>query len=437
MDKHGFSGFQFAILTALFLMGMPVQSALADPVINEFVVNHTGEDMEAFVEVLGDPSTDYSGFTVLEIEGDSTSNEGTVDAVLPVGTTSAAGYWTDPEDMENGTLTILLVENFTGSVGDDLDVDDDGVIDDIATPWTRIVDDVAVSDGGGSDLTYSTTVLAPFFDGQPFSPGGASRIPDGTDTDATADWVRNDYDGFGLPALDPGTPEPGEAENTPNAENMAVSVSALTLVKVVSGGDAATTDWVLTADGTNNNDLSGAGGASGDVLPDTFALSESAGSAGYTAGDWVCVGGSQKDDSITLTIGQSSTCTITNTADPVASLTLTKTSDVATYSAIDDVINYSYLVTSSVAAVAGPITVADDMETVTCPHVNTVGNNDDILDPGEALTCTATHTVDQADIDATSITNKATASGDAGATVSNVDMLTVNYQSIFNDGFEG
>ncbi len=93
--------------------------------INEFVVNHTGADSEAFVEVFGDASTDYSAFTVLEIEGDSTS-AGTVDAVLPVATTNAGGYWIDPEDMENGTITIMLVEGFTGSTGDDLDTDNDG-----------------------------------------------------------------------------------------------------------------------------------------------------------------------------------------------------------------------------------------------------------------------------------------------------------------------
>ena len=129
--------------------------------------------------------------------------------------------------------------------------------------------------------------------------------------------------------------------------------------------------------------------------------------------------------------------TVNYLAPPVPGLTLDKTSDVATYSAVDDVINYSYLVTSSgTGPVVGPITVADDREPVSCPPLNTVGNNDDNLDPGESLTCTASHSVVQADIDASSITNKATASGDAGATVSNEDMLTVNYQFIFNDGFE-
>ena len=193
-----------------------------DPVVNEFVANHTGADSEAFVEVFGDASTDYSALTVLEIEGDSSSNEGTIDAVLQVGTTNAGGYWIDDEDMENGTITILLVENFSGSLGSDLDTNDDGSFD--STPWTRIVDDVAVSDGGSADITYSSTVLAPFFDGNPFGAGGASRSLNGTDTDTAADWVRNDFDGFGFPGFT-GSPAVGEAENTPDAVNVVITVA--------------------------------------------------------------------------------------------------------------------------------------------------------------------------------------------------------------------
>jgi len=118
-------------------------------------------------------------------------------------------------------------------------------------------------------------------------------------------------------------------------------------------------------------------------------------------------------------------------------LTMVKSSDVATYSAVDDVINYSYMVTSSgTGPVAGPIAVDDDKVSVSCPPVSAVGNKDDNLDPAEALTCTASHTVAQADIDATSITNTAVASGGDG-TDSNMEKLTVNYLSIFKDGFEG
>ncbi len=54
--------------------------------------------------------------------------------------------------LENGTITLLLVENFSGAFEDDLDTDDDGVLD--VEPWDSIVDSVAVNDGGTGDLTY-------------------------------------------------------------------------------------------------------------------------------------------------------------------------------------------------------------------------------------------------------------------------------------------
>ncbi|HMB53229.1 MAG TPA: lamin tail domain-containing protein, partial [Thermoanaerobaculia bacterium] len=195
--------------------------ATADPVLNEFVFNHTGTDTNEYVEVVGSANTDYSDFTVLQIEGDS--GRGTIDTALTVGLTDGAGFWWSGylnNEFENGTVTLLLVEGFTGSEGDDVDADDDGAID--FAPWTRIVDAVAVSDGGGGDLTYGTPVLAQGYDGVGFTVGGASRIPDGADSDADTDWVRNDFDGEGIPALEPGTPVAGEAFNTPGASNAVV-----------------------------------------------------------------------------------------------------------------------------------------------------------------------------------------------------------------------
>ncbi|HNS52525.1 MAG TPA: ExeM/NucH family extracellular endonuclease [Anaerolineae bacterium] len=201
--------------------GLPnqlVPPAIEGPVINEYSASTTGVDFE-FVEVYASPSTDYSAYTILEIEGDSNSAMGTVDEVIPVGTTDAAGFWLASlaaDTLENGSITLLLVKDFTGSAGQDLDTDDDGVLD--VTPWTEIADDLAANDGGTGDLSYSLTVLVAYYDGLPYMPGGASRYPDGTDTDTTADWVRNDFDLAGIPGY-PGTLGPGEAYNTPGAPN--------------------------------------------------------------------------------------------------------------------------------------------------------------------------------------------------------------------------
>ncbi len=187
-------------------------------VINEFVCNHAGTDTNEFIEVFADPDTAYTQLTLLEIEGDSTG-AGTVDGVFALGTTGSSGFWTTAfleNELENGTVTLLLVEGFSGAAEEDLDADNDGAFD--STPWSAIVDGVAVSDGGSSDRVYSSVVLGPGFDGVSFTPGGASRIPNGADSDSVSDWLRNDYDGAGLPELTC-TPDEGEALNTPGQEN--------------------------------------------------------------------------------------------------------------------------------------------------------------------------------------------------------------------------
>ncbi|HEY5701447.1 MAG TPA: ExeM/NucH family extracellular endonuclease, partial [Gammaproteobacteria bacterium] len=70
--------------------------------------------------------------------------------------------------------------------------------------------------------TYGVPALGPNYDGvSSFAPGGASRIPDGFDTDSATDWVRNDFDLAGIPGFT-GTPVVGEAYNTPGAMNAVV-----------------------------------------------------------------------------------------------------------------------------------------------------------------------------------------------------------------------
>ncbi len=188
------------------------------PVINELGISDAGTDNE-FAEFFGDADTNYSAYTLVEIEGDI-SGAGAINAVVQLGLTDADGRFTiDPAPaFQNGSSSFLLVEDFTGAVGDDLDTDDDGTFD--VEPWTTIVDGVAIDDGGATDLHYATPVLDDSFDDaridNSFTPGGLSRIPDGTDTDAATDWYRNDFSWDGATN---GSPVPGEALNTPGAAN--------------------------------------------------------------------------------------------------------------------------------------------------------------------------------------------------------------------------
>jgi uncharacterized repeat protein (TIGR01451 family) len=114
-------------------------------------------------------------------------------------------------------------------------------------------------------------------------------------------------------------------------------------------------------------------------------------------------------------------------------LTLVKTATPATYTAVGNVINYSFLVTNTGGIrLLGPVTVADDKATnEACPAVTTVGNNDTYLDPGESLTCTASYTIVAGDVTAKSVTNVASASADG--TNSNTDTETVNYIALTLD----
>jgi len=91
-----------------------------------------------------------------------------------------------------------------------------------------------------------------------------------------------------------------------------------------------------------------------------------------------------------------------------------------TFERVDQTITFSYLVgNTGTNPVPGPITVLDDKVPVTCPEVTMVGNLDNNLDPGEAITCTGIYTITQADLEAGSVTTMATASasGNSSATI--------------------
>lgn len=216
------------------------------PLINEFVCNHTGSDTDEFVEIIAGIETDLSEYWLLEIEGDSNA-AGTIDEVIQLGTTDTNGYFTTTfgsNTYENGTVALLLVKNFTGSLGQDLDTNDDGIFD--STPWDDIIDDIGVNDGDVSDLDYASVTLLQSYDGIPFTVGGASRFPNAIDTNADTDWTRNDFDGSGLPSFPTVIAEPGEAVNTPNRKNVITEDSdAEDSVLVINEIDADTEGFDL------------------------------------------------------------------------------------------------------------------------------------------------------------------------------------------------
>ena len=102
-------------------------------------------------------------------------------------------------------------------------------------------------------------------------------------------------------------------------------------------------------------------------------------------------------------IDDNDTSTVLLPPDP--SITLAKSAAEGSFHVVGDVLHYTYDVANTGNVVCGPATVTDDRTTVTCPALSTVGNHDNFLDPGESVTCMATYTVKQSDIDAGKVTN--------------------------------
>jgi large repetitive protein len=126
----------------------------------------------------------------------------------------------------------------------------------------------------------------------------------------------------------------------------------------------------------------------GAVTNTATATSTAAGSAGTPV--------QSNDDSVTVRATQSPAITM------VKSITAG-----SPYSAANQAVNYSYVVTNSGnISLTAPISVADNrIPTVSCPSLPVGG-----LIPGDAITCTGIYNVTQADLDTGSVTNTASAS---------------------------
>ena len=122
---------------------------------------------------------------------------------------------------------------------------------------------------------------------------------------------------------------------------------------------------------------------------------------------------------------------VTIDASQEPALGIVKTAITADYSMVGEVLDYEYEVTNTGnTTIVLPISVNDDrIPVVTCPDLPTDG-----LAPDAAITCTASYTVTQADIDAGSVTNVASATdGQVGSPVDNATVEAVQTPSLDMD----
>lgn len=121
-------------------------------VINEFEPNPDGGDptMVSF-EIKGTPSASFD-LWILSIESDNTTAE--VDRASNVtGSFDANGLAEVMiPDLENPAFTVVLCDNFTGSIGDDLDSNDDGILE--TTSLGNVLDAIGIPDQETGDTLY-------------------------------------------------------------------------------------------------------------------------------------------------------------------------------------------------------------------------------------------------------------------------------------------
>ncbi|MFM7051113.1 MAG: hypothetical protein ACKOYN_03140 [Planctomycetota bacterium] len=200
-----------------------VASADAPLRLNELRIEQPGADLDEYIELAGAAGESLNDVSIIVIGDDDFAlpgqQSGTIEMVVSLAGQSVAssGFFVVGEptlslatpnlatslNLEGGdNLTVLVVRGFTGSLGQDLDTNNDGVLD--ATPWTSVVSSLAVvatpsPDGINSEYFYSTTTIGPDAGLQP-----------------SAAWLCANTSQWNLGTVDPfaGVDSPGAANQT-------------------------------------------------------------------------------------------------------------------------------------------------------------------------------------------------------------------------------
>jgi uncharacterized repeat protein (TIGR01451 family) len=309
-----------------------------------------------------------------------------------------------------------------------------------------------VAQGAGDEITYTFAVtnsgnvsLTDISIDDPGLPGVTADCPTGsvlpgatvtctatyevTQADADAGTIVNTATASGLP--------PSGARVVSDESTATVTIAAapeLTLVKTATpdtaseAGETIAYEFVVTNTGNvtltdvsvDETSFTGTGTLSAVTCDDgldslapgdsvtcdaTYELTQADVDAGEVVNTAVATGTPPTGDDTTSEPAEE---TVTIAADPA--LTVDKSADPTTASAAGDVIEYSFLVTNTGNVTLDPVSVSEgsfsgtgELSAVSCPP--------GALAPGDDLTCTASYTVTQADVDAGSISNTATGVG--------------------------
>ncbi|MEM6674753.1 MAG: hypothetical protein AAF726_18040 [Planctomycetota bacterium] len=195
------------ILIASLLAPSPAsQPAGNDPVVlvlNEIRIDQPGAATDEYAELLGGPpgaSLDRITYLVIGDDASGALGSGVIEEVVslsgnvigPEGlvliaestlTIGAGDIVTDLNFEDEDNVTHLIVRDFTGALGDDLDTNDDGQLD--VTPWSSVDDALSVlatdgSVGPGQEYGYGPSLgFAAVGPDGPIAPGHVFRCVEG------------------------------------------------------------------------------------------------------------------------------------------------------------------------------------------------------------------------------------------------------------------
>ncbi|MDX1438797.1 MAG: T9SS type A sorting domain-containing protein [Rubricoccaceae bacterium] len=223
------------------------------PTINEVRLDQPGGDDDEYFELWapGGAGQNFPAGAAYIVIGDGTGGSGVIEAVVdlggvPVGanefftaaeatfTLGVADLTTDLNFENSDNVTHMLVSGFSGSNGDDLDTDDDGVLD--VTPWSAMESCIALVETfdipASGEHIYCADTVGP--DGT-FVPGHA-YVSGCCSANGGPTWIIGPFDPVG-------------GEDTPDFQNM-IPVELVSFEATVNGSDIDLS-W-LTSSETNN-----------------------------------------------------------------------------------------------------------------------------------------------------------------------------------------
>jgi len=231
--------------------------------INEIRIDQPGADNDEYFELKGSPNESLAGLSYLVIgDGASTLGSGVIENVTDLNsefldsnglfvaskssfTLGTQNLTADLRFENSDNVTHMLVSDFTGSIGDDIDIDDDGVLDN--PPFSSVVDSVALKENDGGELIYSTTIVGP--DGT-FVPGHSLFCEDG--------WRIGVFNPAAADAIDtPGAVNACDGGGSTDPIELAIPAIQSNLPASPFEGQIIKTTGIVTADFQSSDQLRG------------------------------------------------------------------------------------------------------------------------------------------------------------------------------------